>query len=170
MQTPFRRQAVTTQTCRPVPAPVPGHAGLTAPAACQLSTRDFWYLREHYRRCLAAGTGAHLRLAALIHAKMGRAEVIPMREVDPALATGGSRLIFALDDQPVRSGLLLHWGYCGAGLRRLGVPSLLGITLLGMRVGQRCDMPRDRGAGPFAATVRLIRVVWQPEDHGRDPI
>jgi regulator of nucleoside diphosphate kinase len=101
----------------------------------------------------------------LIRSKLTNARVVLSRDVEPDVATGGSRIAFSIDGAPSIVRVLAHWAEGRPPSDSLAVHSLVGATLLGMRAGQHSLLPRHDA--PFGM-VRLEEVVHQPEStrHG----
>jgi regulator of nucleoside diphosphate kinase len=125
---------------------------------CCLTSRDYTLLEGHLLRMGDSDSGAEPVLAALIRAKLARARVVLSADVDPDVATGGSRIVYSADEGPEQRRTLVHWD--SPGEDPLPVASLLGATLLGMRVGQLALVPRHDGG---ASRVSLVAVPLQPE-------
>ncbi|WP_374302489.1 hypothetical protein [Paracoccus sp. (in: a-proteobacteria)] len=106
------------------------------PIRARLGTYDYWQLNEHRRRFQAIGTAPFLRLAQLIRAKMADAEVVNTRDIGPDVVTGDSRVSFAIDAGRPQTRTLYHWTYPDHDRSRLAVGTYLGVTLIGLRVGQ----------------------------------
>lgn len=134
------------------------------PIEAWLTSLDAERLRAHLRRCERNGSGFYPLLGDLIRAKLADAVRIGPEDIGPDLATGYSRVIYALDGGAPQSAVLLHWGFPESGEIGLSVCTLLGLTLLGMKVGQCVPMPRTIGAD---GSVELLEVPYQPEAQRR---
>ncbi|WP_146038672.1 hypothetical protein [Paracoccus sp. SY] len=106
------------------------------PIRARLGTYDYWQLNEHRRRFQEIGTAPFLRLAQLIRAKMADAEVVNTRDVGPGVVTGASRVSFVLGAGQPQTRTLYHWTYPDHDRSRLAVGTYLGVTLIGLRIGQ----------------------------------
>lgn len=60
--------------------------------------------------------------------------------------TGGSRVVYSVDDGAAQTGLLIQRARSGAGSGVIPATSRLGATLIGMRVGQRAPLRCEDGA------------------------
>ncbi|PTE19940.1 hypothetical protein C5F48_20220 [Cereibacter changlensis JA139] len=107
------------------------------PARALLSRHDYWQLNEHRRRCEELGGPRFARLARLIRAKLLDARVTEAGDLAADVVTGTSRATFVLDHQRPETCQLYHWYYPGDGSRPMPVGSFLGVTLIGLAVGQR---------------------------------
>ena len=120
------------------PKALPASCDISAlrPIRARLGTYDYWQLNEHRRRFQDIGTAPFLRLARLIRAKMADAEVVSTRDVGPGVVTGDSRVSFAIAAGRPQTRTLYHWAYPEHDRSRLAVGTYLGVTLIGLRVGQ----------------------------------
>jgi hypothetical protein len=106
------------------------------PIRARLGTYDYLQLNEHRRRFQAIGTEPFLRLAQLIRAKMADAEVVNTSDVGAGVVTGESRVSFAIEAGRPQTRTLYHWTYPEHDRSRLAVGTYLGVTLIGLPVGQ----------------------------------
>lgn len=134
------------------------------PIEAWLTSQDVRRLREHHCRCERIGSGVYPLLGDLIRAKLTDAVRTGADELGPDVATGYSRVTYALNGRAPQSAVLFHWGYPETGEFGLSVCTLLGATLLGMKAGQRAPFPRAVGT---AGTVELLEVPCQPEAQRR---
>ena len=116
--------------------PAFGDISALRPIRARLGTYDYWQLNEHRRRFQDVGTARFLRLAQLIRAKMADAEVVNTRDVGSGVVTGASRVRFAVEAGRPQTRTLYHWTYPEHDRSRLAVGTYLGVTLIGLRVGQ----------------------------------
>lgn len=128
-------------------------AGLR-PFAAVLCAGDYWLMQEHRRRCEELGGDRFLRLAALIRAKSADAQVVHDNELPSDIVTGTAWITFAIDRNRPETRTLYHWDLPA---RRLVVPvgTFLGITLIGMAVGQYAPLLDDKG---LAGQVRVLAI------------
>jgi transcription elongation GreA/GreB family factor len=110
------------------------------PFRAMLSTEDYWHLQEHRRRCEDLGGDIFLRLASLIRAKSADARILAAEDLPPDTVTGRSRVIFALANRQPEVRTLYQSGYPDRARNRLAVCSFLGLTLIGLSVGQRARL------------------------------
>lgn len=138
------------------------HAALRAHAsACRLTKMDRRALADHIQRADAVGAGAHAMLARLLSKKLLYAPVLRAGVPTAMIATGGSRVTYAIDDLASREGRLFHGDAYALGQGGIPIASLLGATLIGMSAGG--DAPFLQADGTFRR-LRLIRV-----DHQANP-
>lgn len=149
------------------PGGVPREDDLAAlrPIRAVLGRDDYWRLNEHRRRCEALGGPLFLRLARLIRAKMLDATVEDSDALPPVAVTGTSCVTFAIDRRRPETQVLYHWGYADRARSRLPVGTFLGVTLIGMTVGQRMVLLNGSGV---AGEVRVLAV--QPGDTAGGPL
>jgi transcription elongation GreA/GreB family factor len=140
-------------------APKPCDIAALRPIQAVLGTHDYWQLAEHRRRCEELGGALFMRLARLIRAKMADATVVDADALTPDVVTGASRVSFALDRRRPETRTLYHWGYPDRERNRLPVGTFLGVTLIGMSVGQRLPLLDGKGV---AGEVQVLAVHAQP--------
>lgn len=129
------------------------------PGDCLLTCKDYTLLEGHLVNYPT--TGSHrAEIARLIRTKLAHARVVFSGDVDEDVATGNSRVVFAVNGEQEDSRVLVHWEHplmVGFGLP---ITSILGITLLGMRSGQCAPFLHADGA---LGHVVLKHVAFQPE-------
>ena len=145
------------------PAPEPCDIAALRPIRAVLGTRDYWQLVEHRRRCEDLGGALFMCLARLIRAKMADANVVDAVALSPDVVTGASRVSFALDRRRLETRSLYHWGYPDRERNTLPVGTFLGVTLIGMSVGERMQLLDAQGV---AGEVQVVAVHAQ---HGSVP-
>lgn len=110
-----------------------------------LPQSDYTHLLEHLDICERDRARSSALLARVLHHKI--VTTLPSRElVTRDVVVGGSRVSYRLGGGAVASGLLVQRARLGS--RQLGiipVASLLGATLIGMRVGQRAPLLCEDG-------------------------
>lgn len=92
-------------------------------------------------------------LTRLLSQKLLYATVLDDDKVCSAIAVGGSRVTYAIDELEPQTGQLFHYDEYAFGQNGIHVGSLLGATLIGMKVG---------AVGPFLqadATFRSVRLL-----------
>jgi transcription elongation GreA/GreB family factor len=122
-------------------------------ANCILSKADRRALAQHIQRADKIGTGAFQMLTRLLSQKLLYATVLDDDNVDPAIAVGGSRITYAIDNLKPQTGQLFHNDEYACGQNGIHVGTLLGATLIGMKVG---------AVGPFLqadGTFRSVRLL-----------
>ena len=136
-----------------------GHEALRAhSAACRLTKMDRRALADHIQRADAIGTGAYAMLARLLSKKLLYAPVLKPGDPCATIATGGSRVTYAIDDLFPQEGRLFHGNAYALGQGGIPIASLLGATLIGMSSGS--EAPFLQADGSFHR-VRLISVNHQ---------
>lgn len=137
------------------------------PIRAVLTSRDYWCLQEHRRRCEDIDAAMFMRLARLIRAKMEDATVLSCDEITPDTVTGSARVTYLLDQNRPKTRRLYHWGYPDRARNRLPVCTFLGITLIGMSAGQRAKLINANG---IAGELQVLAVHSQvsPEAHTCD--
>lgn len=125
------------------------------PIRARLGTYDYWQLNEHRRRFQDIGTAPFLRLAQLIRAKMADAEVVGTADVGLGEVTGASRVSFTIEGGRPQTRTLYHWSYPEHDRSRLAVGTYLGVTLIGLRVGQGM---RLLDSEDVLGTVRVLEI------------
>lgn len=140
--------------CRPASGAGDEIAALR-PIRAILGRTDYWRLNEHRRRYESLGSPLLLRLARLIRAKMLDATVVDPDQLPPDAVTGASLVTFAIG-QRRETRLLYHFDYADHRRNQLHVGTFPGVTLIGMRVGQR--MRLLDGSGVAAGEVRVLAV------------
>lgn len=124
-------------------------------ATCVLTKSDRRALVDHIQRADKVGTGAFAMLARLLGLKLLYGTVLADGKIDPKAATGGSRVIFAIDDEKPQTGRLFHYDEFAEEDIGIHVGSLLGATLIGMKVDTR--VPFLQADGTFRR-VHLLTV------------
>ena len=84
-------------------------------------------------------------LAYVLHSKIANIERIPA-PVERDIVTGARRVFYSVNGGAIETGLLVHDARPNAPLSGvISVPSLLGATLIGMRIGQRPSLLCEGG-------------------------
>ncbi|WP_323783332.1 hypothetical protein [Leisingera sp.] len=110
-----------------------------------LPEADHRKLQEHLDDCAAAVQPQTTLLSYVLANKLMNAR--PMADVHCSdLAVGGSHVTYTVDGEAPQTGLLVH--HAGPEPIRGVIPvaSLLGATLIGMRVGQRAPLLCEDGS------------------------
>ena len=136
------------------------------PIEAWLIDEDARRLREHLDRCDEIANGVYPLLGAFIRAKLADAVIGDPQQVGPDTATGYSLVVYSVDGLASRSQVLSHWPAPIRGGFGLSTCSLLGATLLGMKVGQRSLLLRADGT---TGTVELLGIAYRPESLFRQP-
>lgn len=125
------------------------------PESSALPEADHQQLRHHLDQCETSRKPGWTLLSNVLRHKAMKTE--PVRDLqDSDLATGGSHVTFSVDGGHAQSGLLSHQARSGLASGVIPVSSLLGATLIGMRVGQRAPLLFDDGS---IGTVQVLGVV-----------
>lgn len=114
-------------------------------AVCLLTEADHRQLKRHFEACKASRQGDWPLLPYVLQHKIMTAEVLD-GPVPADLATSGCHVVFSVDGGPARSGLLSHRARSDAVAGVIAVRSLLGATLIGMRIGQRAPLLHEDGS------------------------
>lgn len=142
-----------------------------------LTKEDRTALRAHLRDCELSDLRSDRLLARLLRSKIVLAVSIAARDAG-GFATGGCRLIYRVDGGNLVSGRLVHHQGGSEQGDEIGVASILGATLIGLRKGQRValvtggdvelvDIPpfrrlspevADKSPGAAAAAERIARL------------
>jgi regulator of nucleoside diphosphate kinase len=165
------------QTLRTVAADAatPERAGLPAPDAlqpsepgllseCWLTSRDFALLEQHLIDVERRSDSSAVLLGRMIRRKLAGARVVLPDDIPPDVVTGNSRVVFSIDGRLDEFRRLVHWSHEVIVGQTLLVPTPLGVTLLGMKAGQRAALPRVDGT---ARQVELRAIAYQPERERR---
>ncbi len=120
-----------------------------------LPDADHRQLRRHLDLCEDGRHPASALLAYVLRYKIMATE--PVWNVYASdLVTGRCRVIFSVDRGPIQTGLLAHRARSGLASGVIPVCSLLGATLIGMRVGQHAPLLREDGT---IGTISVLGVV-----------
>ena len=122
------------------PDPVMGPK-IPAIPSVNLSEQDRQQLLWHLGHC---GDRQQSFLAHMLRHKIAasRTNDLPVPE---DVVTGRSRVIYSVDHGPAHLAILSHRARVSVGSGVIPVNSLLGATLIGMRVGQRGPLLREDG-------------------------
>ena len=112
------------------------HPKVSRAGAVPLRDEDRRHLEDHLRRSEMAGQPF---LPHILHHKITSSTSLD-EPVPEDVVTGGCRVTYAIDGGPAESGLLVHRARTGAVSGVIPVSSLLGATLIGMRIGQRAPL------------------------------
>ena len=127
------------------------------PFQALLSQRDVWHLQHLSQHCASKEAGIYPLLTHLARAKLEDASTIDDLENLEGIASMDCCLAFSINEKlPVSRTLFLD----GFADDQGGVPlkSLLGVTLLGMRIGQKSNLLRADGT---KEKLRLVDVLWR---------
>ena len=122
-----------------------------------LSKRDFWHLQELRRECAAIEGGVFPLLSHLIRAKLQDAHILNPTEEAGSVATLGSRVTYSIRGTAPQSRTLFDHGFAHD---QGGIPikTFLGVTLLGMKVGQKVPLLNASGT---TEPLELVAIPWQ---------
>ncbi len=113
--------------------------------ARHLPAADRQHLERHLKRCADDGTPAAPLLRHVLDHKVQ--STTPLEGQCPRdLVCSGRLVTWSVDGGPARTGLLSHRARTGSHSGVIAVASLLGATLMGMRVGQQAPLLREDGA------------------------
>ncbi len=116
-----------------------------------LPDADRRQLESHLRRSKSVGQPF---LTHVLHNKI-RSSISCSENIPADVVTGGCRVIYSIDGAPAQSCLLSHRARMGAVSDVIPVSTLLGATLIGMRIGQRAPLLCLDGT---VATVSVLGV------------
>lgn len=118
-----------------------------------LPEADHQKLQQHLEDCEGAMRPSSTLLAYVLANKLMNTR--PVSDVHCTdLVVGRSRVTYAVDGEVPETGLLVHRARSGALSGVIPVASLLGSTLIGMRVGQRAPLLREDGTiGKLSVTA-----------------
>jgi len=119
-----------------------------------LPDADHRQLQRHLDLCDDAQNPASPLLAYVLQHKIMATKPVGNVHAND-LVTGGCRVVYSIDDGPSQTGLLVHRARSGLASGVIPVCSLLGATLIGMRVGQRAPLLRE---DKTIATVSVLSV------------
>ena len=125
-----------------------------------LTSRDYALLERHWLDVKSRTDSYGVLLARLIRRKLGDARVVLPADIEDDIATGNSCVAFYVEGCPPEVRRLVHWEHEDVFGQTLLVPTLAGVTLLGMKEGQRAPILRADGT---VREVELTKVVYQPE-------
>ncbi len=131
------------------PAPPTGAPGAClAPyrGDCVLTSRDHALLEAWLMRAVESELEIDPVLIALVRAKLAAARIVLLGDAEADRARGGSWVVYTLDGGAPTSQLLAHWRPEAVSQSILPITSVLGISLLGMRAGQRVPLVRRDGS------------------------
>jgi hypothetical protein len=113
---------------------------------CILTSRDSALLEVWLTRSADCELEIDPVLCSLVRAKLAAARIVLSDDVEPDRARGGSRVFYSVDGGPTMSHLLTHWRHDMPAESILPVTGILGVTLLGMKAGQRLPLVRSDGS------------------------
>ncbi|SMX48781.1 hypothetical protein [Maliponia aquimaris] len=109
-----------------------------------LPETDHQLLQRHLEQCEQLRLPGWTLLAYVLHHKIMNTE--PVADFHAGdLVTGGCEVSYSVNGGPGQKGLMSHRTRSGFGGGVIPVASLLGATLIGMRVGQRAPLLREDG-------------------------
>ncbi|ETA50160.1 hypothetical protein P279_21120 [Rhodobacteraceae bacterium PD-2] len=142
-----------------IDSPALGNVQALRPIRSVLSPRDFRRLQELRRQCAAIEGGVFPLLSHLIRAKLQDAQVLYPAEEGGPIATLGSCVTFSIRGTAPLSRTLSDEGFAQD---QAGIPikTFLGVTLLGMTVGQRVPLLNADGT---TEALELVAIPQQVE-------
>ncbi len=144
-----------TRLSRPETPPAPKARSCTR---SMLPEVDYQHLRHHLNQCESTGQPASPFLSHVILRKLMTRKPTPDADASD-LVTGGCEVVYSVNRAPAATGLLVHRARSGGASGVIPVSSLLGATLIGMRVGQRAPLLHEDGT---IGTVAVLGVT-QPD-------
>jgi len=116
------------------------------------------------RLLVSQATGRNGRECDELEAELGRADVVPSREIPANVVTMNSRARFVDQDTGEELELTLVYPRDADLARgRISVLAPVGAALLGLSVGQSIEWPLPRGG---ARRLKVSAIVYQPEAAG----
>lgn len=109
-----------------------------------LPAADHLQLQRHLEDCESVDLPETNLLAYVLRDKIMMTEPVSNLHARD-LVTGGSCVTWSVNRGPKQTGLLVHRARSGSGISVIPVASLLGATLIGMRVGQRAPLLFEDG-------------------------
>lgn len=113
---------------------------------CVMTIRDCTLLEAWLIRSAGNDEETDPALARLARKKLASARMVLSGDIEPDRAKGGSRVVYAVDGKPSAPQILSHWRHEALTESILPVISVLGLSLLGMKAGQRMPLPRSDGS------------------------
>ncbi|TNF19759.1 MAG: hypothetical protein EP318_13530 [Rhodobacteraceae bacterium] len=109
-----------------------------------LPVADHQQLQRHLEHCEQVTDPVSNLLAYVLRDKIMMTEPVGNLHARD-LVTGGSCVTYSINRGEGQTGLLAHRARSGSGISVIPVASLLGATLIGMRVGQRSPLLCEDG-------------------------
>lgn len=110
-----------------------------------LPEADYLSLQRHLEQCEHMRQHDWTLLAYVLRHKIMTTEPVADLFV-PGLVTGGCQVTYSVNGGASQTGLISHRARSGSGSGVISVASLLGATLIGMRLGQRAPLLCADGA------------------------
>lgn len=111
-----------------------------------LPDADHQQLQRHLEACERNKESSWMLLAYVLHSKIANIEPISA-PLERDIVTSGCRVSYSVNGGAIQTSLLVHDARPKAPLSGvISVPSLLGATLIGMRIGQRAPLLCEGGA------------------------
>lgn len=114
-------------------------------APTTLPEADYEKLQEHLEHCECALRPSSKLLAYVLANKLMNTRPVSDFHCDD-LVVGGSRVTYIVDTEAAQTGLLSHRARTGLSTGIIPVASLLGATLIGMRIGGRAPLLFEDGS------------------------
>lgn len=131
------------------------HAQFGFRACAAVPESDYHRLIAYQKQCEGSDEPVSVLLSYVVRHKL--MTLRPVRNLYSAdTVSGGRQFEYALDRGPVEIGLLAHRARWGQPAGVVPANSILGVTLLGMRAGQRAPLLCENGS---VRSVRVLRVV-----------
>lgn len=111
----------------------------------ELPESDHAQLRRHLEQCEETQYPASRLLAHVLRNKIMVTDPVSKLHARD-LVTGGCRVTYCVNNAEPQTGLLVHRARSGAVSGVIPVSSLLGATLIGMRIGQRAPLLCEDGS------------------------
>lgn len=136
----------TSSEPRSAIAPLLAGPGFRPRIRSVLPDADHQQLQRHLEACERNKGSSWTLLAYVLHSKIANIEPITT-PAERDIVTGGCRVSYSVNGGANQTGLLVHEARPNAlSSGVIAVPSLLGATLIGMRIGQRAPLLCEGGA------------------------
>ena len=132
------------------------HAQMGRRACSPVPPYDYHKLIAYQKQCDGSGEPVSILLSYIIRHKLMTLK--PVKNLYSAdLVTSGRQFEYAIDKGPVQDGLLVHRARLGQSTGVIPAYSILGVTLIGMRAGQRAPLLCANGSVRSLSVLRVIQ-------------
>lgn len=133
--------------------------GQNGPRECSpVPEADYHRLKAYQEQCDESQDRAEIMLSYIIRHKLMTLK--PVKNLYAAhMVTSGRQFQYVIDQGPVQDGLLVHRARWGQGTGVIPAYSILGVTLIGMLVGQRAPLLCENGSIRSVTVSRVIQAI-----------